>query len=49
MKIGEAIKQFRDDNGRVGEVWDVREKCIPQERKDVDDLNERISTREIKK
>ena len=44
----EAIKQFWEEVGGVGEVFDVRERCVTLERKDADVLNERIS-REVMK
>ena len=37
------VKEFWEEIGGVGEVFDVRERCVTLERKDADVLNERIS------
>ena len=47
--ITESIKEFWEDIGGVGEVFQVREGCLTLERKDVDDLNNRISREEGEK
>ena len=48
-KMKECIKEFWEDIGGVGEVFDVREGCVTMERKDADELNERISREEVEK
>ena len=46
-EIRESIKEFWEDIGGVGEVLEVRERCFTLERKDANELNERISREEV--
>ena len=43
------IKEFWEDIGNVGEVFEVREGALTLERKDANELNERISREEVEK
>ena len=45
----EAIRQFWEEVGGVGEVFDVREGCVTLERKNADELDVRISREEVEK
>ena len=47
MKV--SIREFWEDVGGVGEVFDVRAECVTLERKDANELNERISKQEVEK
>ncbi|MPC58871.1 hypothetical protein E2C01_052881 [Portunus trituberculatus] len=44
-----VIKEFCVEIGDVGEIFDVREGCVTQERKDSGEMNERISREEVEK
>ena len=47
--IKEAVKEFWEEIGGVGEVFDARDECLTLERRDTGDLDEWISTDEVKK
>ncbi|MPC58692.1 hypothetical protein E2C01_052699 [Portunus trituberculatus] len=44
-----VIKEFWKEIGGAGEVLDVREGYVTMERKDADEMNERISREEMEK
>ena len=48
-RIKGAIKEFWEEIGGVGQVFSVREGCVTLERKDADELNERISREEVER
>ena len=48
-RMKDAIKQFWEEIGGVGEVFDVRTDRITLERKNADELNKRISRDEVEK
>ncbi|MPC93382.1 hypothetical protein E2C01_088508 [Portunus trituberculatus] len=48
-EMKKVIKDFWEEIGGVGEVLDVKEGCVTLERKDADELNERISREEVEK
>ena len=47
--IRRVVKEFWEEIGGVGEVSEVREGCVTLERKNADELNERISREEVEK
>ncbi|XP_063857805.1 uncharacterized protein LOC135099405 isoform X1 [Scylla paramamosain] len=47
--IREAIKGFWEEVGGVGEMFSVREECVTLERKNADELDERISRDEVER
>ena len=48
-KICECIKEFWEEIGGVGEVFEVRDSCVTLERKDAAELDERIRREEVDK
>ncbi|MPC70509.1 hypothetical protein E2C01_064759 [Portunus trituberculatus] len=48
-EIKEAIRQFWEEVDGVGEVLGVRDGCVTLQRKNADELNERISKEEVER
>ena len=48
-EMRKAVKEFWEEIGGVDEVFDIREGCVTLERKNADELNERISREEVER
>ena len=48
-EMKKAVKEFWEEIGGVGEVFVVKEECVTLERKNADELNERISREEVER
>ena len=48
-EMRKAVKEFWEEIGGVGGVFDAREGCVTLERKNANELNERISREEVER